>query len=63
MWDCLTKNETKNSKKLNPRVPLLALGEETLPRVSDLGHSGKSGSGTRGRGPVTTRPGKYRTIA
>jgi hypothetical protein len=57
MWESLTKNGAKNKKiKIDPRVPLLALGEEVLPRVPEQWLSGKrllprvSTRGTRGRG-------------
>jgi hypothetical protein len=46
----------KKTKKMVPRVQRLALGEEVLPRVPGIRHSGKRalprvlGAGSRGRG-------------
>jgi hypothetical protein len=56
MWEGLTKNGAKKLKKILLRVPSLALGEKTLPRVS--------GHGTRGRGwlPRVPCPGTQRII-
>jgi hypothetical protein len=46
------KMDRKKIKKNNsPSAFVDALGEETLPRVLHVKHSGKRGPGTRGRGP------------
>ena len=50
MWEGLTKNEVKKTKKTKilPRMPSLSLGEEALSRVP--------GQGTRGRQPLPRVP-------
>jgi hypothetical protein len=54
MWEGLTKKWGK--KKMVPRVQMLALGEEVIPRVPGTRHSRKRslprvlGAGSRGRG-------------
>jgi hypothetical protein len=53
MWEDLKKNGAKNKKikNISPSAFVDALGEEILPRVLHVKHSGKRGPGTRGRAP------------
>jgi hypothetical protein len=53
MFEGLTKKlgQKNKNKNISPSAFVDALGEETLPRVLHVKHSGKRGPDTRGRGP------------